>query len=173
MGRNKALLRFGNGTLAEKVAAGVREAAGRVALVGNADDYLGMDLRVIPDLYPGEGPLGGVLTALADSDAEWSLVVACDMPQVNGAFLAGLMESAERSQACEAVAAVNAEGAWEPLCAAYRRSALAGLEAAFHNGMRKMARALENVKVAPWMVVEPKYLQNVNTPEEWAEYAAD
>ncbi len=40
-------------------------------------------LRVVTDIYPGKGSLGGIYTGLATSDSFYNLVVACDMPFLN------------------------------------------------------------------------------------------
>jgi molybdopterin-guanine dinucleotide biosynthesis protein A len=149
--------------------------------VGAPAAYCGLGYRVVPDLHPGEGPLGGILTALADSEAEWNLVVACDLPEIDAEFLGALAEVAERSQSDAVVpvhpgAGCEAGGAphqWEPLCAAWGRGARPGLEAAFAEGVRKMAVALERVRTVPFAADGARFLHNVNTPEEWAYYAAE
>ena len=72
MGRNKALLRARGEPLVSIVARSVAEAAGNIAIVGDPAIYGGLGLRVVPDRYPGEGPLGGIITALHDAGAGWS-----------------------------------------------------------------------------------------------------
>ena len=44
-------------------------------------------LRVVGDIYPSKGPLGGIYTGLKVSDSFYNLVVACDMPFLNQALL--------------------------------------------------------------------------------------
>jgi len=167
MGRNKALLPFHGTTLAQAVAETVRAAAGSATLVGGSLVLRGIGF--VPDLYPGEGPLGGILTALHHSTADWNLIVACDMPDVNADFLCQLLDRAEGSQA-DAVVPIGSSGRLEPLCAAYHRKALGGLQAAFARGVRKIATALEEIRTVTWAVPELSCFQNVNTPEEWAPY---
>jgi molybdenum cofactor guanylyltransferase len=169
MGRNKALLPYHGITLAESVAEVVRAAAGTAALVGGRPCGALSGIGFVPDLYPGEGPLGGILSALRSSTADWNLMVACDMPDLEANFLRQLLDAAD---SCGAVALVPAgpSGRLEPLCAAYHRKALGGLEAAFARGIRKIAAALEEVRTVTWPVPELSCFQNVNTPEEWAPY---
>ena len=49
------------------------------------DNYPG--LRVVSDICPGKGPLGGIYTGLKVSDSFYNLVVAGDMPFLNRALL--------------------------------------------------------------------------------------
>ena len=171
MGQDKARLPFRGGTLADAVALEVQLATGSVTLVGHAE------MAGISDRYPGEGPLGGILTALHHTSADWNLIVACDMPQVSVAFLKLLMTEAERSSAERSMPAIvlpyGPDAQPEPLCAAYHRRALPGLEAAFGRGIRKVTAAMQGLAVARLDVPEVAIFQNVNTPQDWSGYAAE
>src|SRR5215467_8498680 len=116
MGRDKARLPFRGGTLASAVAKAVEAAAGCAVLVGHPE------LGGIPDLYPGQGPLGGILTALHHTSTDWNLIVACDMPEVTPGFLRNLLDTAE-SRGCSVLLPESADGCPEPLCAVSPRRA--------------------------------------------------
>lgn len=45
------------------------------------------ELKLVTDIYPGKGPLGGVYTGLLNSKSFYNLVVASDMPFLNPALL--------------------------------------------------------------------------------------
>ena len=170
MGSDKALLQYRGATLVERVAEAVSQGVGRPVLVGDRGQYQGLGYEVISDLYPGEGPLGGVLTALQYSRAEWNLIVACDMPELTGEFLGGLMEAAEGSDG-EVLLPVLPDGKIEPLCAVYHRTARAGLQRSFDRGIRQMRVGLEEVRGVTHVVSDPTRFQNINSPEDWAKYA--
>ena len=171
MGRDKAFLPFRGGLLVESVAQAVRLAAGSAVLVGNPEVCARLVHPAIPDLYPGEGPLGGILTALAHSTADWNVVVACDMPEIGAEFLTALIDAAEHSGA-DALVPTGPSGRPEPLCAAYHRRARQGLEAAFARGVRAATAALPAVRATLFPVPELSIFQNVNTPKEWAAYGS-
>jgi molybdenum cofactor guanylyltransferase len=167
MGCDKALLPFRGGTLAEAASRAVERAAGSVTLVGDPERYGRLGFPVIPDIYPAAGPLGGILTALAHTCAEWNLIAACDMPGLSPDFLRTLLEAAEQSGA-EVLIPTGPSGLPEPLCAVYSRGARPALEAAFARGVRKVTAAFEGTRAVFFSVSEALYFQNVNTPEEWA-----
>jgi molybdenum cofactor guanylyltransferase len=170
MGHNKALLPFGGGVLAEAVARAVEQAAGSVALVGRPEEYSHLNLRAIPDCCLGQGPLAGIITALRDSRANWNLVAACDMPGLTAGFLAALLDEAETRDST--VLLPEGPGGWlEPVCAVYHRRALPALEAAFDRGERKAGAALADLPVTVYRCCLDTHFQNVNTPEDWAQYA--
>jgi molybdenum cofactor guanylyltransferase len=165
MGRDKARLPFRGATLSEAVARAVRDAAGHVILVGNPE------LGGIPDRYPGEGPLGGILTALEDTTAEWNLILACDLPEITSELLCLLLDTAEAGD-CDALLPHSPAGRPEPLCAVYHRRALPAIAGRFQAGIRKVTLALEGLTVHHLEIPETLPFQNVNTPEDWARYAA-
>jgi molybdopterin-guanine dinucleotide biosynthesis protein A len=171
MGRDKALLPFRGRVLVEWVADAVAAAAGSAVLVGHPDVAAISAYPTIPDSYPGEGPLGGILTALRHSRADWNLITACDMPGLTAAFLARLLDHAGES-GCDVLLPLGPAGRLEPLCGVYHRRALAAIEAAFASGDRKILAALAGLRTAPYRMMEFTPLENVNTPEDWAGYAA-
>jgi molybdopterin-guanine dinucleotide biosynthesis protein A len=170
MGCHKALLPFRGGALVECVAQAVREAAGSAVLVGHPRLYRHLGYPAIPDLYPGTGPLGGILTAFSHTSADWNLVTACDMPGLSAEFLRGLIETATRS-AADAIIPLGASGRPEPLCAVYHRRSLPVLERAMGRGVRSVRAAVADLRATLVPVPELSHFQNVNTPEDWANYA--
>lgn len=166
MGADKALLPFRGATLIESVAAAVRDAAGSVTIVGSPEKYQGLGLRVLADLRPGLGPLGGMETALSDAREDWALVAACDLPGVTAGFFKDLLNAA--SAQADAVIPVTPDGRAHPLAALYRRSAKTVVSAALDAGIRKVLDAIQALKIQHFPVAE---LVNTNTPDEWAAIA--
>jgi len=171
MGREKALLPYRGGVLAGFVARAVELAAGSVTLVGNPSRLGSVGYDILPDIYPGEGPLGGILTVLQHNAAVWNLVVACDMPEVSAAILTALLDAAEREDP-DVLVPAGPCGLLEPLCAVYHRRSQQALDAAFAAGVRKVTIAFHGLRVAVFPFPELTPFQNVNTPEDWAGYAA-
>ena len=176
MGRDKAWLPFGSaGTLGQNVARIVAATAGSATMVGDPDRYGALGYPVIADLYPGEGPLGGILTALAHTSADWNLIAACDMPGLTEEFLHKLLDTA-RQQAADVLLPLGPAGKPEVLCAVYRKRSLTALEEAFAAGIRKVALAVWRASALQsvlYQFPEVSVFQNVNTPEEWAAHGAE
>jgi len=141
-------------------------------LVGDPVRYHIFGYPVIPDRFPDEGPLGGILTALGHTTAEWNLVAACDMPELSAEVLGRILDAAEHCDA-DALVPIGPSGIPEPLCSVYRLRARSSLEDAFAHGERKVMRALASVPTVRWPMAELAPFQNVNTPEDWAGYAAE
>jgi len=172
MGCDKALLPFRGGRLVESVAGAVRLAAGSAVLVGHARLYEHLGYPAIADLCPGAGPLGGIVTALHHSSADWNLVAACDMPELSAEFLKLLIDATAGHPEADALVPIGPSGRPEPLCAVYHRRSRPALERALGHGTRSVRAALENLHAAVVSVPQLTPFQNVNTPEEWAAYAA-
>jgi len=166
MGRDKALLPFGQGTLVEHVADVVRKAAGSVTLVGPAERFGALQLPIIEDEQPGLGPLGGIISALASCPGEKCLIVACDLPDITTEFLTDLIDRAERVKA-DCVLPESVHGL-EPLCAVWSPAALPALRCAATAGRLKMREVVRHLTTSVWKVEAATVFRNVNTPEDWA-----
>jgi molybdenum cofactor guanylyltransferase len=166
MGRDKALLRVNGVTLVEQIASRVRAAAGSVTLIGSPEKYGHLGFSVVPDEVENCGPLGGLYTALRLTDAEWNVLVACDMPLVNEGFLRGLIEAAEGSDADCVVPEID--GKIDPLCAVYHARVVHAAESAIHRKLFKMQDFVATLRASYWHVTDPRPLANVNTPAEWS-----
>lgn len=169
MGQDKALLAFHGQPLALHIANEVLAAAGEVTIIGNSLRHGGLGYPVVDDLEPALGPAGGLLTALTITDADWNLVVACDMPEVRGCDLAVLLQEAE---ACSGGCLVPREpaGRTHPLCAVYHRNCLPALTAAIHDKILKMQEIILRLRPAFTSAPDPSLFRNINTLEDWTRY---
>ena len=90
-GANKAALAIGERRIIDRQLALLRQVADPVLIVA-PDDQMYRDVvepaRIVPDVLPGAGPLGGIYTALVSSPHDRMLIVACDLPFLNLALLA-------------------------------------------------------------------------------------
>jgi molybdenum cofactor guanylyltransferase len=168
MGRDKALLRHWGVPLVVRAAAAVADAAGSVTIVGDPSVYGYFGWPALPDAAPGLGPMGGLLTALEHTRAEWNVVVACDMPEVSPGLLRELLKKTVRTRG-RCVAPVI-DGRFEPLCAVYRRSALPEVRAAIAAGRLAMRDLLPLLHVVSVTGLDANAFRNVNTPEDWSRY---
>ena len=96
MGTDKALVEVDGRALALRVADALRAAgASRVVAVGGDLERLqALGLEAVPDLHPGEGPLGGILTALAATDQDVVVVLACDLPAADPSAITAVVVGA-------------------------------------------------------------------------------
>src|SRR5690349_12273548 len=182
MGEDKALKTFLGHPLIQRVIERLSPIADEVIVTTNhPEDYSFLNLRLIPDLKPGRGALGGLYTAIASASNPMVAVVACDMPFASASFFEAatklmIQETADVVIAREASGA-GKSGGFEPLHALYRReTCLPAIEAAIAADQWKVIAWFPEVKVrvlTPDEITQfdPSGLAfwNVNTPEEFME----
>jgi molybdopterin-guanine dinucleotide biosynthesis protein A len=149
-GADKALAELQGKSMLVRTVELLSNVCGNVAIVAQKNKLNGSSTETIVDRWPGEGPLGGILTALHDSKEKrgsesWNLILSCDMPFLTQEWLAFL---AQRAALCSAEAAVpeSAHG-MEPLCACWRNSAVPAISVAFDSGTRRVTEALRKLRV--------------------------
>ncbi|PYT67229.1 MAG: hypothetical protein DMG39_24710 [Acidobacteria bacterium] len=155
------------------------EVTGSASVVAPFGRYREFGERIVDDRWPGQGPLGGILTALMHARARnhehaWCLIVGCDMPFLTREWLTYLKDRAVASNA--GVVAPQSPAGFEPLCACWHTGATGKLQYAFENGIRKVTEAMKRVSME---VVEERdwarfdeagrLFWNMNTPAEYEE----
>jgi molybdopterin-guanine dinucleotide biosynthesis protein A len=171
MGRDKAFLEVDGVPLVLRVADAL-EAAGAAEVLTVGGDRsalvaLGLDARADP--RQGDGPLGGLLTALELASHDRVVVLATDLAFVTGAVVAALVAGLDRDPSPDVAAARAAdtpEAAIEPLCAAWRRRRCAAhLGAAHAAGERAVHRAMAGLAVVA-VDVPAVTVSNANRPDD-------
>ena len=90
MGEDKALKIFLGKPLIQRVIERMIPIADEIIVTTNRPaEYAFLNLRLVPDLKPGRGALGGLYTAIASAAHPLVAVVACDMPFASQMFFEG------------------------------------------------------------------------------------
>jgi molybdopterin-guanine dinucleotide biosynthesis protein A len=178
-GRDKSLVQIGNQPLLERLCSVLRDVTHSVAIVGAPEKYGGFGVACTADRWPGEGPLGGIITALRapagpENSCEWNVIIGCDMPFLTREWLKYLMARAQAS-ATEVVAPKSVHGL-EPLCACWRTSAAQKLQRAFDGGVRKVTDGMKHLTMevldeTHWKRFDSanRLFWNMNTPCDYEE----
>ena len=176
MGEDKALKPFLGRPLIQRVIDRLTPIADELIVTTNRPaDYQFLNLRLIPDLKPGRGALGGLYTAITSASSPLVAVVACDMPFASTVFFEGASRLMVEEDA-DVVIAKTDEG-YEPLHALYRReTCLPAIESAISADQWKVISWFPQVTVRTLAPDEVKSFDpsglcfwNLNTPEEFVE----
>jgi molybdopterin-guanine dinucleotide biosynthesis protein A len=174
-GAPKGLLEVGGRRILDRLVDAFQEALGNLPLlVANAPDASRWrsDLRVVPDLRPGAGSLGGLYTAVMRAPAP-VVCVAWDMPFVPSDLIRLLARGLAQADVC--IPASGGRRGVEPLCAAYGPATAPAMAQALDRGdLRAVAfHEAVRVRVVPEEEIranlgrEPGRLWfNVNTAED-------
>jgi len=177
MGVDKTLLLFDGEPLVRRVAETAALICHHVVVVTNRPDTirqagLPAPVQVLTDEVAYQGPLGGLVTALAQSTDEWVLALAADMPWLEPSVIRALWEARDGAQI---VVPVGEKGP-EPLLALYHTSCLPEARRVLASGRRRLMALVPAVKTVEvplemFREVDPglKSIVNINTPDELLE----
>jgi molybdopterin-guanine dinucleotide biosynthesis protein A len=176
MGEDKALKPFLGRPLIQRVIDRLTPIADELIVTTNRPtEYEFLGLRLVPDLKPGRGALGGLYTAIASVTSPLVAVVACDMPFASPMLFEGALKLMVEEEA-DVVIAKTDEG-YEPIHALYRReTCLSAIESAISADQWKVISWFPQVKVRTLTTDEVNSFDpsglcfwNLNTPEEFVE----
>ena len=178
MGKDKALLTIGNGTLLSQICHVAAEYARKVYVVTpwveRYRDILPPNCQLVKEKLVGDArsntPLIGFVRGLQLVETEWVLLLACDLPQLSSSQVKQwLLELATVLPTEKAFLPRNSKG-WEPLCGFYRRSCLSSIESYIENGGRSFQSWLAENNVRELPTSDRSCLFNCNTPQDWRSF---
>lgn len=170
MGRPKHALRINGRTIIEHINNNLRQLFVETLLVGRDLPCKPQGVRFVEDTHNVKSPLAGIHSGLGAAQTDLCFVVACDMPYVMPDLVDLLLRRSTNVDVCVPVAA----GFFEPLCAAYRRSALPSIElairdrhlkvSALYSKLRTNTISEEEVRSVDPLLVS---FRNLNTPRDF------
>lgn len=176
-GRDKLAEAYRGAPLAHHAARALASVCGELLVVvapgrRGPDLPVGLRFRVARDAREGEGPLAGIVAALAEATTPLLLVAGADMPGLAPPVLAEMLRVA-REAPVEAVVLAEGEG-HRPLPCALRRDdvrhAAASLFASGERSVRGLLRALRLAVIdeQTWRALDPAggTLRDVDRPED-------
>lgn len=135
-----------------------------LAVGGSQDIADALGLAFLEDSFPGEGPLGGLITAMRAVSTEILCVLPCDVPQVTSDQVQQLVETVADLRVNDASVLMTTREHW--LCSSWRvRSCLSVLEKCFADGERAIHRAASSLTIQRVMATDAEII-NVNTLQE-------
>ena len=173
-GHDKVLERIGNTSLLEQVISHVEPISKDIIIVTAKERTFAQlanhpKVKIVNDILPGKGSLGGIYTGLIKSESFYNLVVAADMPFLNESLLRYMIKVADGYDFI--LPHVNTW--YEPLHAIYSRNCIDPIRYILDEGKKVIVELFNYVKVRYVEAKEidqfdPNHLSffNINTRED-------
>lgn len=156
-GSDKVVSPFKGKALVEHVVDLITPLFDEIILIGNRRSELSTH-RVVEDIYPGCGPLGGIYTALTAASFPQCFVFAADMPNLNGDFIRHMITAGGDH---DIVMPFWSQGR-EPLHAIYHRRILPVVKDLID---RKRLKIFDLLKEADVLMIEEETIRRFQSPE--------
>jgi molybdopterin-guanine dinucleotide biosynthesis protein A len=164
MGRDKALIDIGERRLVEVAISALADAgAAEIFVVGGDETALGaLGLVTVADQFPGEGPLGGVVTALDHAVHPVVAVLACDHVATEGPAVRSIVGALGTADVVVPVV----EGRWQTMHAAWRRSIRNSLRVRFEAGARSLRQGMAGLDVVQLLDGDPCWFRDADVASD-------
>ncbi|HSW56853.1 MAG TPA: molybdenum cofactor guanylyltransferase [Dehalococcoidales bacterium] len=175
LGRNKLTEVIGQMSLIETVVTRLSELKTPIIVVTASDSVIPhlsqyTATKIVQDIFPEKGTLGGIYTGLYESGTYHNMVVACDMPFINLNLLSYM---AGEAPDYDVVVPRTTDGVLEPLHAIYSKHCMEPIEFLIKQGRLSVLELYPMVKVkyleaSTINLLDPENLSffNINTESD-------
>jgi molybdopterin-guanine dinucleotide biosynthesis protein A len=170
LGTDKAFVNVNGQPLIEHIVAKLTKLSDDVIIVTNSPQKYGhLEAKLVGDIYPGRGALGGIYSGLRTATNAYGLVVACDMPFLDLNLLRYMILLARGHD----VVIPRIGELTEPLHAIYSKNCLEPIDRLLAQGGLKIIDFFPAVRVryveeGEVDIFDPQHLSffNINTPSD-------
>jgi molybdopterin-guanine dinucleotide biosynthesis protein A len=172
MGTDKAFLEVGGIPTVQRVLKALEPLSDDLIIATNdPEKFAGLPARLVSDVYPGKGALGGIYSGLLAARHDYALAVACDMPFLNPRLLRYLVSLAAGH---DVVVPDSGDGRLETTHAVYAKACLEPIKQLLLADQLKIVKLFPAVRVRyvrreEMLKIDPQLLSflNMNTPADW------
>lgn len=120
------------------------------------------NIQYCEDLFPNEGPLGGVITGLRNIKSDIAVILACDYLEIDSSVV---LECVSKLNARSMVFPLY-QGKEQYLFSAIRTECVEALELQFMKGVRSIHEAVTCLDCVTYESAYPEKLRSANTPSQ-------
>lgn len=163
MGSEKGLILFKGKPMIEYSVSLLTQLCDEIIICSNNSRYDYLGFKVVSDIFPDCGPIGGLYTGLSESKCQYNLIAPCDVPFLTKELYVSLLQYIAGNNAV--IPSYNNE--IHPLCGIYSQTCLTVLQSLLSENKFKMLRVVEELgaKIVPFKVDTDIFI-NINTQEE-------
>lgn len=170
-GQDKAFLKIYREPLISKQLRLLKKLFKEIIIVANLPEkYEAIKgVKVISDITPHQGPLGGIYSGLRASGSDYNFIIACDMPFINERLVKYMIKNIENFD----VFIPKSKNKLHPLCGIYSKNCIPVIEQRLIRGRFKVSGIFAKLKAG--FISEKKLrsfddallcLENINTPQD-------
>ena len=165
MQSEKGLVLFQGKPFIEHIIQAILPISDQIKLITATKEYDYLPYQKIPDIILDKGPLGGIYTALTNSETEFNLILSCDIPLISTELLSELI-SKHNNEA--EVTVFASESRLHPLIGIYSKKVLPVIKSAIDNDELKMMDLLAKIPHQILNIDESENfpLTNINSVDE-------
>jgi molybdopterin-guanine dinucleotide biosynthesis protein A len=128
-----------------------------ILISSSSQVYKSFGYKVIADVFPGIGPMGGIYSALKQSETEANLVLSCDLPFVSTKLMSYILN---HSKGYKVAVPWLGDQHYEPLCGFYHLSILEQISQYIQNNNYKLPDLFEEININRLVISEKSEFYN-------------
>lgn len=163
--KTKAFLEFEGNTFIERTLNAISDYEQKIISCNDVEKYKEFKDRalIVLDKFKEIGPIGGIYSSLKESEFQYSLVIASDMPFLNKEVLNYLGNYDFDNDALIPVV----DGKIQPLCGIYKKDILSTIEKMISKKDYRIKNLLFNIDTKYINISDKDNFSNINTVEEY------
>ncbi len=164
MGTDKAFIEIDGSTLLQRVGRALYDAGATSVFVvgGDSTRVYELGLCFVEDIWPAQGPLAGIISALRHTKANTLAILSCDLLQPSAATILLLREAIGESDVV--VPKFESQAQW--LHAVWNKRCLPHLEHKFFSGARAPKQAVKGLSVSELTFTKTNDFRDADEPSD-------